>query len=121
MTYLPQETALVDTSKKDQANAQFKKLQRAEDGKKAMTEYQVEQVAARAQLERLKALRVARDLAAANAPAAPAVIKPAVIKAAAIKPAAAPKTAAAKKKARPAKPAVLVGPGDTQQGDGQAG
>jgi hypothetical protein len=111
MTYSSQETALADTSKKDQANAQFKKLQRTEDGKKAMTEYQVEQVAARAQLERLKALRVARDLAAANAPAAPATIKPA----------AAPKTAAAKNKARPAKPAVLVGPADTQQGDGQAG
>ena len=51
-------------SKKDQANAQFSKLQRAEDGRKAMSEYESDSVALRAKTERLKALRLARDAAA---------------------------------------------------------
>lgn len=56
---------MADNSKKDTANIQFQKLQRAEDGKKAMSEYEAAGVAARANMERLKALRLARE---ANAP-----------------------------------------------------
>ena len=55
-------------SKKDDAQAQFDKLQRAEDGKKAMSEYEAEGVAVRAKTERLRALRLARDAAEAAAP-----------------------------------------------------
>jgi hypothetical protein len=59
-------------SKKDVANAEFKKIQRAEDGKKAMTEYESEGAAIRAKTERLRALRLARDAAEQNAPPKPA-------------------------------------------------
>ncbi|MFL6936944.1 MAG: hypothetical protein ACJ8EJ_20065 [Xanthobacteraceae bacterium] len=54
-------------SKKDDAQAQFEKLQRAEDGKKAMSEYEAEGAAVRAKTERLRALRLARDAAEAAA------------------------------------------------------
>src|SRR3954463_6851919 len=60
---------LATKSKKDDAQAQFDKLQRAEDGKKAMSEYEAEGAAVRAKTERLRALRLARD--AAEAAAAP--------------------------------------------------
>jgi hypothetical protein len=63
-----QELTLIDRPKKDDAQAQFKKLQRAEDGKKAMAEYEAENLAIRAKTERLKAARLARDAAAAKAP-----------------------------------------------------
>jgi hypothetical protein len=55
------EIALADNPKVDRANAQFAKLQRAEDGKKAMSEYEAERVATLAKTERLKELRLARD------------------------------------------------------------
>jgi hypothetical protein len=61
--------SLAVKSKKDDAQAQFQKLQRAEDGKKAMSEYEAEGAAVRAKTERLRALRLARD--AAEAAAAP--------------------------------------------------
>lgn len=54
---------MADNSKVDRANAQFNKLQRAEDGKKAMSEYEADRVALRAKTERLKAMRLARDAA----------------------------------------------------------
>ncbi len=60
---------MADKSKKDEANVQFKKLQRAEDGKKALSEYETEIIATRAKTARLKALRLARDAAAPTAPA----------------------------------------------------
>ena len=60
---------MADNSKKDQAQEQFKKLQRAEDGKKAMAEYEAEAAATRAKTARLRALRMARD---ATEPAPPA-------------------------------------------------
>lgn len=63
----PQEIALADKDKTDKANAQFKKMQRAEDGKKAMSEYEAEAVAIRAKTARLRALRMARDAAAEKA------------------------------------------------------
>src|SRR6266550_1634016 len=71
-----QEMNLAFRSKKDDAKAQFYKLQRAEDGKKALSEYEAEAVAVRAKTARLRALRLARDAAAQTAAAAqPAVAK----------------------------------------------
>jgi hypothetical protein len=55
---------MVEKSRKHEANAQFAKLQRAEDAKKATSEYESTAKAVRAQTERLKALRLARDAAA---------------------------------------------------------
>jgi hypothetical protein len=69
---------LADHSKKDTANAEFKKAQRAEDGKSAMAEYEAQAAAQREKTARLRALRLARDAAMPVPP---------------------PKTAAAKKKA----------------------
>ena len=68
---------LAHNSQKDDAKIQFKKLQKAEDGKKAMSEYEAEGVTMRAKTARLKALRVARDAADAlvlanSPPVAPA-------------------------------------------------
>ena len=63
----------------DRANAQFGKLQRAEDAKKAMSEYETSRVAVQAKTERLKALRMARDAAETSAalkPAASSAKKP---------------------------------------------
>jgi hypothetical protein len=55
-----------------EANAQFAKIQRANDAKKATSEYEATAAALRQKTERLKALRLARDAAApAPAPAAP--------------------------------------------------
>jgi len=63
---------MAEKSKKHEANVQFAKLQRAEDAKKAASEYESAAVALRAKTERLKALRLARDAAAPPpAPAAP--------------------------------------------------
>ncbi len=56
-------------SRKNQAEAEFKKTQRALDGKKAMSDYEAVQAAVRAKTEKLRALRLARD--EANAAAAP--------------------------------------------------
>ena len=93
---------MADRSKKDEAHLQFKKLQRAEDGKKAMSEYESEGAAVRAKTARLKALRLARDAAEAEA---------------------APKAAAASKKKavkpKKAKPATLSTWLKGQQGDGR--
>ena len=93
---------MADSSKKDEANIQFKKLQRAEDGKKAMSEYEADAAAVRAKTARLKALRLARD--AAEATAAPKAV-------------AAPKKKPAKPKK--AKPATLSAWLKGQQGDGR--
>ena len=54
---------MADHSKKDTANAEFRKAQRAQDGKSAMLEYEAEAAATRAKTERLRALRLARDAA----------------------------------------------------------
>ncbi len=63
---------MADKSKKYDGNAQFAKLQRADDAKKAASEYESNAAALRAKTERLKALRLARDAAAPPpAPAAP--------------------------------------------------
>jgi hypothetical protein len=63
---------MADKSKKDEAQAQFAKVQRAEDAKRAMSDYEAAAAAMRAKTERLRALRLARDAAAPqSAPAAP--------------------------------------------------
>jgi predicted lipoprotein with Yx(FWY)xxD motif len=67
---------MANNSKKDEAQSQFKKVQRAEEGKKAMSEYESERLAVQAKTVRLKALRLARDAElAAAAPAKPTVVK----------------------------------------------
>lgn len=55
---------MAEKSRKHEANAQFAKMLRAEDAKKATSEYEATAVALRAKTERLKALRLARDAAA---------------------------------------------------------
>ena len=63
---------MAEKSRKNEANAQFAKIMRAEDAKKATSEYESTAAALRAKTERLKALRLARDAAApAQEPAAP--------------------------------------------------
>jgi hypothetical protein len=70
------EITLADDSKKNAANNQFRKLRQAEEGKRAMTEYENNAIANRAKTARLRALRLARDAeeaaALAAAPPAPA-------------------------------------------------
>ena len=64
---------MVDDPRKLRAANEFRKLQRAEDGKKAMSEYQAETAAVQKRAEQLRAARLARDAAAkAAAPVAPA-------------------------------------------------
>jgi multidrug efflux pump subunit AcrA (membrane-fusion protein) len=53
------------------SDAQLKKLQRVEDGRKAMAEYEAEQAAVRAKTERLRALRLAREAEQAAAKSEP--------------------------------------------------
>ena len=71
------ETTLADDSKKNAANNQFRKLRQAEEGKRAMTEYENNAIASRAKTARLRALRLARDEAEATAlaEAPPAPVK----------------------------------------------
>ena len=62
---------MADTSRND-ASAKFAKLQRADDAKKAMSEYETQAAATRQKTARLRALRLARDAAAPPPePAAP--------------------------------------------------
>jgi len=63
-----QETILANNSNNskqthDRAEASFKKEQRAQDGAKAMAEYEAAGVAAREKTARLKALRLAKEAA----------------------------------------------------------
>ena len=60
-------------SSKDDAQKQFARLQRAEDGRRAMSDHEADAAAVRAKTVRLRALRLARDAdLAAAAPPAPA-------------------------------------------------
>jgi hypothetical protein len=61
---------MADNSKKEVAQAQLAKLQRANDAKQAMADYEAEAVALRARTAQLRALRLARDAEVAAAPAA---------------------------------------------------
>lgn len=55
------EAALADDAKTTAANKQFKKARQAEEGKRAMLDYESTAAANRAKTARLKALRLARD------------------------------------------------------------
>jgi len=57
------------STKHDAAAQQLAKLQRANDAKKAASDYEAEAAALRAKTEKLRALRLARDAAAPPAPA----------------------------------------------------
>ena len=61
----------MEKSKKHEAATQFAKLQRAQDAKKALSDYEIAAAEVRAKTARLRAQRLARDAAAP--PAAPAV------------------------------------------------
>jgi hypothetical protein len=63
-------------SKKDDAQVQFAKLQRANDAKQAMSEYEAEAEALRDRTAKLRALRLARDAELAAAAAAAPEKKP---------------------------------------------
>jgi hypothetical protein len=70
------EIALADNANKTAANSQFRKLRQAEDGKRAMLDYENSATAMRTKTARLRALRLARDAEeAAAAAAAPPVKK----------------------------------------------
>ncbi len=58
-----------DVKSDNKASAELRKMQQAEDGKKAMLDYEAEAAAMRAKTEKLRALRLARDAAAPPAPA----------------------------------------------------
>jgi hypothetical protein len=55
---------MADKSRTDAANAEFRKAQREQDARKAVSDYDAEAAAVRAKTERLRALRLARDAAA---------------------------------------------------------
>ena len=66
---------MADGAKTKTADAQFKKLQRVADGKRAMSDYESSQAAGYAHTAKLKAARLAREAElAANAP--PPTVKP---------------------------------------------
>jgi hypothetical protein len=71
------EIALADNANKTAANSQFRKLRQAEDGKRAMLDYENSATAMRTKTARLRALRLAREAeeAAAAAAAPPAPVK----------------------------------------------
>ena len=67
---------MADNPKTTAANKEFRKARQAEDGKRAMLDYENAAVATRAKTAKLKALRLARDAEeAAAAAAAPPVEK----------------------------------------------
>jgi hypothetical protein len=55
-------------AKNDKASTELRKAQQAEDGRKAMRDYEAEAAALRAKTEKLRALRLAREAAAPPAP-----------------------------------------------------
>lgn len=61
MFFSPTEAALANDANKNAANKQFKKQRQAEEGKRAMLDYETAAAATRAKTARLRALRLARD------------------------------------------------------------
>ena len=57
-----------NTPNQDRADAMFKKEQRQRDGEQAMAEYEAERRATAEKTAKLRALRLARDAAAAKQP-----------------------------------------------------
>ena len=73
---------MADDVKSDhKASADLRKLQQAEDGKKAMLDYEAEAAALRVRTEKLRAQRLAREAAAPPAPVKKAPAKKKVAKA----------------------------------------
>jgi hypothetical protein len=70
-SFITEDGGMAEKSKKNEAYVQFAKLQRAEDAKKATSEYETTAAALRAKTERLRALRLERDAAAPKATPAP--------------------------------------------------
>lgn len=68
---------MAENPTKTRAQAQFAKLQRANEAKQAMVDYETEAMAMRAKTARLRALRLARDAELAAAAAAAAAAAPA--------------------------------------------
>jgi len=68
---------VADDPKKNAANKEFKKARQAEEGRRAMLDYENAAIANRAKTARLRALRLARDAqeAAAAAAAPPVPVK----------------------------------------------
>jgi hypothetical protein len=68
---------VADNAKTHAANKEFRKARQAEDGKRALMDYEQAAVATRAKTAKLRALRLARDAeeAAAEAAAPPKVEK----------------------------------------------
>jgi hypothetical protein len=64
-----------DVKSDNKASSELRKLQQAEEGKKAMLDYEAEVAATRAKTEKLRALRLARDAAAPPPPAKKAPAK----------------------------------------------
>jgi len=60
---------MADAVKSDKASADARKAQQAEDGKKAMLDYEAQAAATRAKTEKLRALRLAREAAMPQPPA----------------------------------------------------
>jgi hypothetical protein len=77
---------LANPAKTAVADAQFKKTQREQDGKKAMAEYEAQGLAMRSKTAKLRELRLARDAEEAAAVAANPVAKKPAKKAAKTKP-----------------------------------
>ena len=68
---------MADVSKTNAANKEFRKARQAEEGKRAMHDYEVAAAATRVKTAKLRALRLARDAeeAAAEAAAPPKPVK----------------------------------------------
>jgi hypothetical protein len=64
------EAALAQDDKTNAANKQFKKQRQADEGRRAMLDYESTATAMRAKTAKLRALRLARDAAEAEAAAA---------------------------------------------------
>lgn len=60
---------MAEDVKNDKASAEARKMQQAEDGKKAMLDYEAQAAALRAKTEKLRAMRLARDAAEPPVPA----------------------------------------------------
>jgi hypothetical protein len=68
---------VADNAKTNAANKEFRKARQAEDGRRALMDYENAAIATRAKTAKLKALRLARDAeeAAAEAAAPPKAVK----------------------------------------------
>jgi hypothetical protein len=67
-----QETFIVNSEQaRERAERNFKREERALDGRKAMTEYEAEAVATREKTARLRALRLAKEAQVQSEPPAP--------------------------------------------------